>query len=132
MALNTVTSTSNAAAPAAAREVAARPATDDVSIVDRFTDSLSFDSVKNVASDVVEAGENLVNDQIKELKKVVDGFMGWMGLSMLKEMNKLEEKERERKANAKIEAAIEDGRRAANAAQMRNEDESRAKRRQAA
>ena len=64
MAMTTVNSTSNAAAPAAAREVAARPANDDVSIVDRFTDSLSFASVKNAAGDVVEAGENLVNDQI--------------------------------------------------------------------
>lgn len=125
MALNNVNSTTTTAAPSTGREIAARPATDDVSIVDRFTDTVSFDNVKHVASNVVDAGEHFVNDQIKDLKKVVDSFMGWMGLSMLKEMEKLEEKDRERKLEMKIEAALEDGRRARNAAAERAEDQKR-------
>ena len=124
-ALNTVSSTTPAASTASSREAVARPAAEDKSIVDRFTDTVSFDNLKNVATDVVDAGDDLLDQSIKELKTVVGGFLGWMGLSMLSEMTKLDEKARERRRNEAVEAAIEDGRRAANAAQARSEDKNR-------
>ena len=124
-ALNTVSSTTPAASTASSREAVARPAAEDKSIVDRFTDTVSFDNLKNVATDVVDAGDDLLDQSIKELKTVVGGFLGWMGLSMLSEMTKLDEMARERRRNEAVEAASVDGRRAANAALARSEDKNR-------
>lgn len=123
-ALNNISSTSQTAAPAS-RDIVARPAAEERSLVDRFTDTVSLENVKNVAGDVVDLGDDLLDKSVRELKAVVGGFLGWMGLSMLSEMTKLEEKARERQRNEKAEAAADDARRAGNAAQARSEEKRR-------
>lgn len=120
-ALNNITASNQSAATTAPREIVARPVAEDKSIVDRFTDTVSFDTLKNVATDVVDAGDDLLDKSVKELKAVVGGFLGWVGLSMLSEMNRQEEKSRERRKANEAEYAIEDARRAAVAAQARAE-----------
>lgn len=125
MAVNTVSNTSQSTAAPVSRDVVARPVAEDKSIVDRFTDTVSFDNIKHVAGDVVDAGDDLLDKSVKELKAVVGGFLGWVGLSMLSEMNRQEEKTRERRKANEAELAMEDAHRAANAAKSRNESQAR-------